>query len=155
MRVLRCLVAAAAALAVTAGGAGGRELVGLRGKDGLPLEGEAAFDRVEAMLGSDWTPVSVNMRRGPGSVSLCQLNHALRHEEPSTVPMFQEWTRRSGCKGIGAVSVPLPLFESVMTKILKRYDMQGRPDTGYPDPRPKGIIFHMMRTGSTLWGNSG
>jgi hypothetical protein len=107
-----------------------------------------------AMLSSDWVPVMVNARGSAAYVGLCELNQRLRHNEPSTVPMFREWTSRSGCSGGNVQRVPLGIYEEAAGAIKQRYDSQGGPDPGYPPYTLNGIIFHMMRTGSTLWGNS-
>lgn len=147
----RAALVAAALCASALYAAGEGELRGGRdtGFDGPRLE-----LRVEAMLNDAWTPVSVNLRRTPHKVGLCKLDHELRHQDPSAVPMFQEWSRRSGCTGGAVQHVPLVVYEKVVGSIVDRYEKTGTADEGFPPPVPNGIIYHMMRTGSTLWGNS-
>jgi len=50
--------------------------------------------------------------------------------------------------------VALEVYMEAANAIKARYDENGEPDPGYPPYTLNGIIFHMMRTGSTLWGNS-
>jgi len=107
-----------------------------------------------ALLSADWVPVTVNARTSSAYVGLCHLNQQLRHSEPSAVPMFREWTSRSGCTGGNVQRVALDVYTEAATAIKERYDKNGAPDEGYPPYTLNGIIFHMMRTGSTLWGNS-
>ena len=107
-----------------------------------------------ALLSADWVPVTVIARGASAHVGLCHLNQHLRHSEPSAVPMFREWTSRSGCSGGNVQRVPLDVYMEAARAIKARYDENGEPDAGYPPYTLNGIIFHMMRTGSTLWGNS-
>ncbi len=107
-----------------------------------------------ALLSANWVPVMLNARGSGAFVGLCNLNQQLRHSEPSAVPMFREWTTRSGCTGGNVQRVALEVYEEAAKAIKQRYDDNGAPDEGYPPYTLNGIIFHMMRTGSTLWGNS-
>ena len=92
-----------------------------------------------------WFPINVQLNAdGTGRVTMCKLDFASHHANPSKIPMFRDLVGHSNCGHGRKGGLRSATFDEL------RADMEKHPGSVI---EPTGFVFHEARVGSTLVAN--